>query len=57
MMETVMNEIFGTYTPYIFPLDNGEFIACADFGYIARVAIFGIFLVSLFKLVGVLFKR
>lgn len=57
MMKDAMEQIFGTYVPYVFPLENGEFIACADFGYICNVAIFGIFLWSLFKLIGVLLKR
>lgn len=57
MMESALLEIFGTYEPIVVTLENGESFTCVDFGYLAGVAIFGLCLFSLFKLIGVLFKR
>lgn len=57
MMQEAMVQIFGIYQPIIVTLENGESLSCVDFGYLAGVAIFGVCLFSLFKLMGVLFKR
>lgn len=48
MMQEVMVQIFGTYTP----IDG-----CADWSYIGGVAIFAICLYSIFRMAGVIFKR
>lgn len=56
MIKEALLEIFGEYTPVLVPLPDGSAVACVDFAYLAGVAIFGIFLLSLFKLIGVLLK-
>ncbi len=48
MMESVMLEIFGAYSP----IDG-----CTDWGYISRVAIFGVCLYCMFRLLALVFKR
>lgn len=48
MMKQVMIDIFGTYAP----IDG-----CADWAYIAGVAVFCICLWSMFRLLGLVFKR
>jgi len=57
MMESVMYKIFGAYEPIILISDTGASFACVDVAYIANVAIFGLCLLSLFRLIGTLFKR
>lgn len=48
MMQEAMTAIFGTYSP----IDG-----CADWSYIGGVIVFAITLYSLFRVVGVIFKR
>lgn len=57
MMHDAMVQIFGEYAPVITVLENGRTFCTVDVGYVAGVAIFGVCLYSLFKLIGVLFKR
>ena len=57
MMKEALLEIFGQYEPVLVNLPDGTAVACVDFAYLAGVAIFGICLFSLFKLIGVLLKR
>ena len=57
MMHEAMVQIFGEYAPVITVLENGRTFCTVDVGYVAGVAIFGVCLYSLFKLIGVLFKR
>ena len=57
MMQEAMLQIFGQYEPVIVVLENGRTFCTVDVGYVAGVAIFGVCLFSLFKLIGVLFKR
>lgn len=57
MMKEALLEIFGQYEPVLVTLPDGTAVACVDFGYLAGVALFGICLFSLFKLIGVLLKR
>lgn len=57
MMKEALLEIFGQYEPVLVTLPDGSAVACVDFAYLAGVAIFGICLFSLFKLIGVLLKR
>lgn len=57
MMKEALLQIFGTYEPVVVTLPDGSAVACVDFAYLAGVAIFGICLFSLFKLIGVLLKR
>ena len=57
MMQETMLQIFGQYEPVIVVLENGRTFCTVDVGYVAGVAIFGVCLFSLFKLIGVLFKR
>lgn len=56
MMKEALLQIFGTYEPVLVTLPDGTAVACVDFAYLAGVAIFGICLFSLFKLIGVLLK-
>ena len=56
MMKEALLEIFGQYEPVLVTLPDGSAVACVDFAYLAGVAIFGICLFSLFKLIGVLLK-
>ena len=56
MMKEALLQIFGAYTPVVVTLPDGSAVACVDFAYLAGVALFGIFLLSLFKLFGVLLK-
>lgn len=48
MMQEAMIAIFGNYAP----IDG-----CADWSYIGGVLIFSIVLYSLFRVIGVIFKR
>lgn len=48
MMREAMTAIFGTYTP----IDG-----CADWAYIGGVVVFSIVLYSVFRMIGVIFKR
>lgn len=57
MMKDALLEIFGSYEPVLVTLPDGSAVACVDFAYIAGVVIVGLFLFSLFRLIGVLLKR
>lgn len=57
MMRDAMIQIFGEYQPVVHILEDGTVLLAADWGYISSVAIFGIFLWSLFRILGLLFKR
>ena len=57
MMTEAMLAIFGPYEPVIHTLEDGTVLRGVNWAYICTVAIFGICLFSLFRLVGVLFKR
>ena len=57
MMTDAMLAIFGQYEPYVHVLADGSVILATNWGYISTVTVFGICLLSLFRLVGVLFKR
>lgn len=56
MMKDALLEIFGTYEPVVVTLPDGSAVACVDFAYLAGVALFGICLFCVFKLIGVLLK-
>lgn len=57
MMSEAMLQIFGPYEPVIHVLEDGTVLMGTNWAYICTVAIFGLCLFSLFRLVGVLFKR
>lgn len=57
MMRDAILQIFGDYQPIIYTLEDGSVIMGVDWSYIATVAIFGICLWSLFRILGLLFKR
>ena len=57
MMTDAMLSIFGRYEPCVHVLEDGTVLLATNWGYIATVAVFGICLFSLFRLIGVLFKR
>ena len=57
MMTDAMLAIFGPYEPCVHVLEDGPVLLATNWGYISTVAVFGICLFSLFRLVGVLFKR
>lgn len=57
MMTDAMLQIFGEYQPVIVTLEDGSVLLATNWGYICTVVIFGLCLFSLFRLVGVLFKR
>lgn len=61
-MADFMRNLFGTYEPLTYTATNGaiipiEGVAGADWQYIGSVAIFCIFIFSLFKFIGSAFRR
>lgn len=57
MMSDAMLQIFGPYEPVVVTLADGSTVLATNWGYICTVGIFGLCLFSLFRFVGVLFKR
>jgi len=57
MITDAIITIFGEYQPIIHTLADGSVVMGVDWSYVGAVALFGICLWSMFRLIGGVFKR